>query len=102
MIFLNGTQTRPANTTVIFSMLFAPCQRNPHDLHARFEKWLHALKFDELYGKMNVELDEALKKEEGVEDMVRDLKKINADAEKRQLMITRLHNGARVLKISLP
>jgi len=38
---------------------------------------------------MDSELDEALKMEEGVEDMVKDLKKINADAEKRQLMETR-------------
>jgi len=45
--------------------------------------------FGELYGKMDAELDEALKTEEGVEDMVKDLKKINADAEKRQLMETR-------------
>ena len=38
---------------------------------------------------MDAELDEVLKMEEGVEDMVKDLKKINADAEKRQLMETR-------------
>ena len=50
---------------------------------------LHVLKFGELYGRMDVELDEALKNEEGVADMVKDLKKINADAEKRQLMETR-------------
>ena len=64
-------------------------EKKPRNLRTRFEKWLHVLKFGELYGKMDAELDEALKMEEGVEDMVKDLKKINADAEKRQLMETR-------------
>lgn len=64
-------------------------RKAPPNLRTRFEKWLHVLKFGELYGKMDAELDEVLKMEEGVEDMVKDLKKINADAEKRQLMETR-------------
>ena len=38
---------------------------------------------------MNKKLDEKLCREEGLEEMVKELQKINADAEKRQLMETR-------------
>jgi len=51
-------------------------------------KWLHILKFGEDYGKISAELDDGLKKEEGITDMVNELKKINADTKKRQLMKT--------------
>lgn len=63
--------------------------RQPFALRTRFEKWLHVLKFGEIYGKIGSELDDGLKKEEGITDMVNELKKINADAEKRQLMEAR-------------
>ena len=52
-------------------------------------KWLHILKFGENYGKISAELDDGLKKEEGITDMVNELKKINADTKKRQLMEAR-------------
>ncbi len=61
----------------------------PRICRTRFEKWLHVLKFGHLYGKMEAELDEELKAEEGVSDMVSEFKKINADEEKRQLMEAR-------------
>ncbi len=64
------------------------CQQ-PFTLRTRFEKWLHVLKFGEIYGRMTAELEDGLKKEEGITDMVNELKKINADAEKRQLMEAR-------------
>ncbi len=64
------------------------CQQ-PFTLRTRFEKWLHVLKFGEIYGKMTAELEDGLKKEEGITDMVNELKKINADAEKRELMEAR-------------
>ncbi len=38
---------------------------------------------------MSARLDEKLCREEGLEEMVKELQKINADAEKRQLMETR-------------
>ena len=41
---------------------------------------------------METELDEELKAEEGVSDMVSEFKKINADEEKRQLMEAREKN----------
>ena len=41
---------------------------------------------------METELDEELQTEEGVSDVVSELKKINADAEKRQLMEAREKN----------
>ena len=41
---------------------------------------------------METELDDELKAEEGVSDMVSEFKKINADAEKRQLMEAREKN----------
>jgi len=64
----------------------------PRSCSTRFEKWLHVLKFGHLYGKMETELDDELKAEEGVSDMVSEFKKINADAEKRQLMEAREKN----------
>ncbi len=56
---------------------------------SRCFKWLHVLKFGEIYGKITTELEDGLKSEEGITDMVNELKKINADAEKRQLMEAR-------------
>ncbi|MDD3147215.1 MAG: Rpn family recombination-promoting nuclease/putative transposase [Candidatus Riflebacteria bacterium] len=64
-------------------------ERQPLAPRSRFEKWLHVLKFGEIYGKITAELEDGLKSEEGITDMVNELKKINADAEKRELMEAR-------------
>lgn len=64
-------------------------EKKPYMLRSRFEKWLHVIKFGELYGRMSAKLDEKLCREEGLEEMVKELQKINADTEKRQLMETR-------------
>lgn len=47
------------------------------------------MKFGEAYGRMDADLAPELKLEEGVEMVIAELKKINADAEKRQLMEAR-------------
>ncbi|NCB39967.1 MAG: Rpn family recombination-promoting nuclease/putative transposase [Erysipelotrichia bacterium] len=61
----------------------------PRELRSRFEKWLHIMKFGEAYGRMDAEIALELKHEEGLEMVISELKKINADAEKRQLMEAR-------------
>jgi predicted transposase/invertase (TIGR01784 family) len=58
----------------------------PRKLRNRFEKWLHIMKFGEIYVKLNAKVDKELGEEEGIESVVKELKKINSDAEMRQLM----------------
>lgn len=54
----------------------------PKNLCSRFERWLHILKFGERY----VNIKKRLSNEEGVLEVVAEIRKINADDEKRQLM----------------
>ena len=61
----------------------------PRSLRTRFEKWLHILKYSQIYAMIEKELDEVFKSEEGIQNVVDEIRKINADAEKRQLMETR-------------
>jgi predicted transposase/invertase (TIGR01784 family) len=57
-----------------------------HELRTPFEKWLHILKFSELYGDMLGPIPVELKEEEGIAMAIDAYRKANSDSYVRQLI----------------
>ncbi|MEW6281376.1 MAG: Rpn family recombination-promoting nuclease/putative transposase [Candidatus Eremiobacterota bacterium] len=62
----------------------------PHELRTPFEKWLHVLKFGELYEEAPGAIPEALKQEEGIEMALDAMRKACASDEVRELIELRM------------
>lgn len=60
----------------------------PRNLQTPFEKWLHILKFGDIY-IVEKELPEILREEEGIEEAVQKARYANSDKEKRHIMEAR-------------
>ena len=58
----------------------------PHVLRTPFEKWLHILKFSEIYAQPNTPLPENLQKEEGISMAIETMRKAYARDEVRELI----------------
>lgn len=58
----------------------------PHNLRTPFERWLHILKFSELYAKPGTELPENLREEEGISMAIETMRKAYARDEVRELI----------------
>jgi len=62
----------------------------PHELRTPFEKWLHVLKFGELYEGEPALLPEVLRQEEGIAMALESMRKAQASDEVRELIELRL------------
>ncbi len=62
----------------------------PHELRTPFEKWLHVLKFGELYEAGPAGVPEVLKREEGIEMALDAMRKAQASYEVRELIEMRM------------
>jgi len=61
----------------------------PHKLRTPFEKWLHILKFSELYSNPGSELPDNLQEEEGISMAIETMRKAYARDEVRELIQAR-------------
>ncbi|MBI4871702.1 MAG: Rpn family recombination-promoting nuclease/putative transposase [Candidatus Riflebacteria bacterium] len=61
----------------------------PEELRTPFENWLHLLKFSELYGDESGPVPEVLAKEEGIEMLLGELRKLSASQQVRELIEAR-------------
>lgn len=55
-------------------------------MRTAFEKWLHVLKFSEVYGDRDSEIPRSLKDEEGIEMAVRAMRDANASDKVREMI----------------
>ncbi len=62
----------------------------PHELRTPFEKWLHVLKFGDLYEGEPALLPEVLRQEEGIAMALESMRKAQASYEVRELIELRL------------
>ncbi|MEW6280030.1 MAG: Rpn family recombination-promoting nuclease/putative transposase [Candidatus Eremiobacterota bacterium] len=62
----------------------------PHELRTPFEKWLHVLKFGELYEGDPGQVPEVLKQEEGIEMALEGMRRACASDEVRELVESRM------------
>ncbi|MBI3926659.1 MAG: PD-(D/E)XK nuclease family transposase [Armatimonadetes bacterium] len=62
----------------------------PHELRTPFEKWLHVLKFGELYESGLAPVPEALRQEEGIEMALESMRKACASDEVREMIELRM------------
>ncbi len=62
--------------------------KKPGSLRTRFEKWLHILKFGDLYQSIE-DLPEALKKEPGISEVINNMSIANTDEHLREILISR-------------
>ncbi|MEW6283242.1 MAG: Rpn family recombination-promoting nuclease/putative transposase [Candidatus Eremiobacterota bacterium] len=62
----------------------------PHELRTPFEKWLHVLKFGELYEEALGPIPEALTQEEGIEMALDSMRKACASDEVREMVEMRM------------
>jgi len=62
--------------------------KKPAGLRTRFEKWLHILKFGDLYQSVE-DLPEALKKEPGISEVINNMSIANTDEHLREILISR-------------
>jgi len=62
----------------------------PHELRTPFEKWLHVLKFGELYGEGPDLVPQALRQEEGIEMALDSMRRAYASDEVRELVEMRM------------
>ncbi len=60
-----------------------------HHLRTPFERWLHVLKFSELYAQPGVPLPETLQQEEGIDMAIETMRKAYARDEVRELILMR-------------
>ena len=70
--------------------LVADSGDKPHELRTPFEKWLHVLKFGELYEGEPAMLPEVLRQEEGLAMALESMRKAQASDEVRELIELRL------------
>ena len=61
----------------------------PRSLSTRFEKWLHTLRFAELYREGTMSLPKELLEEEGIREALEAMCTANADPEVREMMLSR-------------
>jgi len=62
----------------------------PRELRTPFERWLHVLKFGELYGSGGARVPEELQREEGIEMAVEALRKARSSDQVRELIEFRM------------
>lgn len=65
-------------------------RRVPQELGTPFEKWVHVLKYGELYGEAQEPVPETLAQEEGIEMALEKMRRASASEEVRELVEMRL------------
>ena len=64
-------------------------QDKPHGLRTPFEKWLHVLRFGDIYDVGGSELPKSLNEEEGIAMALNEMRRAYASSEVRELMESR-------------